>query len=287
MSHFAQPQSHADSVQDGAEQTPATVGVFDSGVGGLTVARALLAQRPDLNLVYFADSLNLPYGGRQPEQLVRFAHNSIEFLQSKGISMIGVGCNATNCVLGQGDLKSYGLPVFDLVGSTVEWLRQQHLRPRKLGLIGTLATVHSRYWERKLTDAFPEMEVVAVAAPEFVPLIEADNAPEPQVRFAVHTRLEPLLEQGVRTVLHACTHYPWLQGYMEEVNHELHFIDPAACLADRLCAALPPARADGKRGTRQLFNSRPSELFYRMASQALEIDARAATRMYIVNPYEE
>jgi glutamate racemase len=286
MSTFAQPLPRADAIAATPGQDTATVGVFDSGVGGLTVARAIVAQRPDVNLVYFADSLNLPYGGRQPEQLVRFAHNNIEFLLSRGATVLAVGCNATNCVLGQGDLKSYGVPAFDLVSSTVDWLRQQHLRPHKLGLIGTLATVHSRYWERKLTDAFPEMEVLAVAAPEFVPLIEDDRAPEQQIRYAVHTRLEPLLEQGARTVLHACTHYPWLQRFMEEVNHELHFIDPAACLAERLCAALPPARSE-RRGTRQLYNSRPSGLFYRMAGEALGIDARSATRMYIVNPYEE
>jgi glutamate racemase len=287
MSYFAQAQPRPDSVHDTPDSAPPLVGVFDSGVGGLTVARALLALRPDLNLLYFADSVNLPYGGRPPEQLVRFAHNSIEFLLGKGANLLAVGCNATNCVLGQGDLKSYGVPAFDLVSSTVDWLRLQHLRPRKLGLIGTLATVHSRYWERKLTDAFSEMEIVAVAAPEFVPLIEDGNVPEQEVRYAVHSRLQPLLDEGVRTILHGCTHYPWLQRYMEEVNHELHFIDPAQCLAERLVATLPPAAAGARPGKRQLFNSLPGELFYRMASEALGIDARQQTRMFIVNPYEE
>jgi glutamate racemase len=287
MSHFAQPQPQSDQARDTPEQLPVSIGVFDSGVGGLTVAQAILRRRPDVNLIYFGDSLNLPYGGRMPEQLVRFAHNSIEFLLEKGATVLAVGCNATNCVLGQGDLKSYGIPAFDLVSTTVDWLRVQHLRPHKLGLLGTLATVHSRYWERKLTDAFPEMEVVAAAAPEFVPLIEAGNAPEREIRYAVHARLQPLLDEGVRTILHGCTHYPWLQRYMEEVERDLHFIDPADCLAERLCAALPPARDGSRRGKRQLFNSRPSGLFYRMASEALELDARTATRMYIVNPYEE
>lgn len=266
---------------------PTTVGIFDSGVGGLTVLRALLQRRPDLSAVYFADSLNLPYGGRAPEQLLRFGHSNVEFLMSRGANLLAVGCNTTMSVLGQGDLKSYGMPVFDLAGSTIDWLRVQHGRPLKLGLLGTSATIHSRYWERKLNDAFPEMQIVAEACPEFVPLVEDPYAPAQAIRYAVHARLRPLLDAGVRTILHACTHYPWLQHYMTEVEPELHFIDPATCLADRLCASLAPASAPGKAGKHQLFSSRPSEAFRRLASEAIGREARDLTRMYIVNPYED
>jgi glutamate racemase len=289
VSHFPLAQPRADTApepQPANTQTP-TVGVFDSGIGGLTVARAIFSRRPDLNLVYFGDSLNLPYGGRLPEQLGRFAHNTIEFLLSRGVNVLAIGCNATNCVLGQGDLKSYGIPAFDLVSSTVDWLRVQHAQPRKLGLLGTVATIHSCYWERKLYAAFPDIQMLAIAAPEFVPLIEAFDTPPAQLRHAVHQRLQPFLEAGIRTVLHACTHYPWLDEYMREVDPDLSFIDPAECLAERLCASLPPAAGNGKPGKRQLFNSRPSEVFYRMATKALGVHAREATRMYIVNPYED
>lgn len=263
------------------------VGIFDSGVGGLTVLRELLARRPGLNVVYFADSLNLPYGGRGPEQLLRFAQGSIEFLLSKGANLLAVGCNTTMSVMGQGDLKSYGLPVFDLVSSTVDWLRVQHGRPQRLGLLGTVATVQSRYWERKLAGAFPEMQVTALACPEFVQLVEDPHAPEAAIRHAVRERLGPLLDSGIRTLLHACTHYPWLQRYMTELEPELMFIDPAQCLAERLCASLPQPDPSGKPGKLQLYCSRPTELFYRFASEALGREARELTRMYIVNPYED
>jgi len=87
----------------------ANIGIFDSGVGGFTVASAVLKRRPELNLVYFGDTLNMPYGGRTVEQLRRFAHNSIEFLLSQGIEILAVGCNASNSVLGQGELHSFGI----------------------------------------------------------------------------------------------------------------------------------------------------------------------------------
>jgi glutamate racemase len=301
VDHFPHAQPRAESAPEPpvpGSAEPLTVGVFDSGIGGLTVARAILSRRPDLNLVYFGDSMNLPYGGRMPEQLRSFGYNNIEFLLSHDISILAVGCNSINCVVGQSQLNAHcvvtgmtrlkhGIPMYDLVSSTVDWLRVQHGRPSKLGLMGTVATVQSCYWERKLSNSFPDMHVITEACPEFVPLIEAGDTPVAVLRQVVRERLQPFLEAGIRTVLHACTHYPWLDEYMREVDPDLSFIDPAECLAERLCASLPPAAGNGKPGKRQLFNSRPSEVFYRMATKALGVHAREATRMYIVNPYED
>jgi glutamate racemase len=265
----------------------ATVGVFDSGVGGFTVASAVLKRRPELNLVYFGDTLNMPYGGRTAEQLTRFAHNSIEFLLEQGIEILAVGCNASNSVLGQGELHSFGVPVFDLVSSTLEVMRGMYGRPERAALLATAATINSRYWERKLRDAIPELDLLPIAAPEFVPLIEAQQIDERLIRMAVHKQLAPVLNAGVRTVIHGCTHFPLLQDYMLELCPELVFIDPAQCLAERLAASLPPAPADAPLGRLRLYSSLPGETFFRVGEQALGRPVREHSRMYIVNPYED
>lgn len=268
-----------------AVKTP-TVGVFDSGVGGFTVAGAIHRLRPDLNLVYFGDSLNMPYGGRPLIQIAEFARRSIEFLLERGMDILAVGCNTSNSALGQGELKSFGVPTFDLVSSTIEWLRDQP-GVKSIGLVATHAAIISGYWERKLTEALPEINVIPVAAPEFVPLVEAYDHNEFACRAAVKRHIEPLLEQGVTHLLHGCTHYPLLQPYMEELSPELAYIDPAQCLAGKLSASLSPAGADAPAGVLRLFSSLPGESFYQTGQRVFGRPVRELTRMYIVNPYED
>lgn len=270
------------------EPRPTTsVGIFDSGVGGFTVARAILRRRPDLNLVYYGDTLNMPYGGRTTEQLRRFAHNSIEFLLGQSIDILAVGCNASNSVLGQGELHSFGVPVFDLVSSTLEILRGMYGRPERVALLATVATINSRYWERKLSDAFPELDLLPVPAPDLVPLIESQQTDERSIRAALRRYLTPVLDAGVRTIIHGCTHYPLLQSYMQELSPELAFIDPANCLSERLVASLALALPDAPRGELRLYSSLPGETFFRVGEQALGRPVREYSKMYIVNPYED
>jgi glutamate racemase len=289
----AQPATLAPAAQPATSTAVATaiaapvVGVFDSGIGGFTVASQILKLRPDLNLVYFGDSLNMPYGGRSPEQIARFAHNSIEFLLEQGMEILAVGCNASNSVLGQGELKSFGVPVYDLVSSTTEWLRGLAIPPERLGLVATQATVNSGYWQRKLSEALPQAEVISVAAPRFVPLIEAPQLDEYAIRAAVVQYLAPLADSAISTIVHGCTHYPLLETYMAELFPGLAYIDPARCLAARLAAHLPPAEPQSAPGKLSLYSSLPSESFYRTGERVFNRAIRPLTKMYIVNPYED
>jgi len=263
------------------------VGVFDSGIGGFTVAQAVLELRPDLGLVYFGDTLNMPYGGRSLVQLSRLARNNIEFLISQNIDILAVGCNASNSVLGQGELKSFGVPMFDLVSSTTEYLRGMSAHPDRIALVATQAAMHSGYWERKLKEALPGVEVFARAAPDFVPLVEAHVQDDAANRAAVRRIIGPLFAEGIKHIVHGCTHYPLLEPYMLEINPEFELIDPAKCLARKLTASLAPPMPDAGQGTLKLFSSLPGEAFYRTAQRVFLRDARQYTKMYIVNPYEE
>jgi len=267
--------------------TSPTVGIFDSGIGGFTVARAIFRRRPDLNLVYFGDTLNMPYGGRSLQQLARFARNSIEFLTSQGMDILAVGCNASNSALGQGELKSFGMPVYDLVSSTVDWLRCINEPPEAIGLVATAAAIGSGYWERKLKEALPQARIVPVAAPEFVPLVEAAQLDEPAIAAAVQRHLRPLLDRGINMILHGCTHYPLLEPQIKQLSAEFRFIDPAVCLANKLIASLEPAPADSPAGSLHLFSSLPSPAFYAAAERVFGSGVREQVAMYIVNPYEE
>jgi glutamate racemase len=234
------PDKGADKIEPGL-RTP-IVGVFDSGIGGFTVAQAVLELRPDLGLVYFGDTLNMPYGGRSLAQLSRLARNNIEFLLSQDIDILAVGCNAA---------------------------------------------VHSGYWERKLKEALPGVEVIARAAPDFVPLVEAHVQDDAANRAAVRRIIGPLSADGIEHIVHGCTHYPLLEPYMLEIKAEFVLIYPAKCLARKLTASLAPPQPDTVQGTLKLFSSLPGEAFYRTAERVFQCDVRQITKMYIVNPYEE
>ena len=290
MSHPAEIQVAAPSqniLASPTDASTATVGIFDSGIGGFTVAREILCLRPDLNLVYYGDSLNLPYGAKSPEQISRMAKHSIEFLVSQGITILAVGCSASNSVLGQGELKSFGLPVYDLVTSTIETLKDDPEAPDKLALVATVASINSGYWQRKLTAALPNLELLEVAAASFVPHIEAGSYEGKAVQDSIEQTLQICIDQGVDTILHGCTHYPWLEGAMQAFYQGFNFINPAVCLAKKLVNHLAPAKLDAPGGSRTFFCSLPSEVFYQAGESSLGFPIRSRTSMYIVNPFED
>ena len=287
MSLDTSTQPPAATGQASAESATLTVGVFDSGVGGFTVAREVLQRRPDLNLVYFGDTLNMPYGGRAAQQLARFATASISFLIDQGANILAVGCNASNSVLGQGELRGFGIRVFDLVSSTVDSLLARPDPPDRLALVATVASINSGYWQRKLREAIPGIDLLEITAPEFVPLVEDESADPARIHAAVAKTLQPCRSQGYTAILHGCTHYPLLQEYMQEFSPEFSFIDPAVCLADSLAAHLPAPEEGAPLGWRRLYSSLPGPAFYGAAHKALGFPAEPLTKMYIVNACED
>jgi glutamate racemase len=173
------------------------------------------------------------------------------------------------------------------VSSTTQWIRGQYGIPERIALIATEATVKAMYWERKLKDALPELQVLPVAAPQFVPLVEAPRQDEAAIRRSVRAIIAPLVADGINTILFGCTHYPLLSRYMLDIAPGLHFIDPAECLAERLCGSLSPPAEGAKAGRRHFFSSLPSERFYELGERVFGSPIRQQTSMYIVNPWEE
>lgn len=278
-------QPGPDPQETGSRTT--TVGIFDSGVGGFTVLKALLSRRPDLDIIYFGDSLNAPNGSRPPDQLHGMCRNMVQFLVDQQVDIIAVGCNSCNILMGTSELKSYGLASFDLVSSTVEWLKVQHHMPHNLAILATQATINSQYYERKLVEAFPELEIRSMAAPKLVPLIESFPWREYDLRTAVQEYINPLLADGFNNIVLACSHYKWIERYLRELDPEMTLIDPAECLAERLVASLPPAPAATRPGKLKLYSSHPNEAFSHFAEMAIGRPARDCISLFIVNPYEE
>lgn len=193
------------------------IGVFDSGLGGLTAVRELLSILPQENVVYFGDTGRVPYGTRSRETILKYAAQDMAFLLSKNVKLIIAACGTVSSVAGElGEAQS--VPYTGVVQPTA-LAASLATRNSKIGVIGTTATIHSGSYRRAIHERNPEIEVYEQDCPMFVPLVENDFfGPETAVPALVAERyLAPLKEAGVDTLILGCTHYPILRETIQKV----------------------------------------------------------------------
>lgn len=195
------------------------IGVFDSGVGGLTVLKEILHRFPGEELIYLGDTARVPYGTKSPATVLRYAQEAATFLVSRRVKMLVVACNTASAVALPDLAERFSLPV---VGVIEPGARRavSITRSRRVGVIGTEGTVKSGAYSRALQSLDPRIEVFPVPCPLFVPLAEEGWAEHPVARLAAREYLGPLLERGIDTLVLGCTHYPLLKRTLREVLGE-------------------------------------------------------------------
>ncbi len=232
---------------------PRPIGVFDSGVGGLTVLREILRRTPDESTIYFGDNARAPYGTRPDEEVRDFSTESIDVLVERDVKAVVVACN-TSTAIALGDLRRrYDLPILGVIrpGATSASLAT---RNRRVGVIGTPATIRSHAYFAAIKDENPAVEVYEHATPTFVPMVEAGLLTGPEVEAGVREALAPLLgardasgefvfplppSARIDTLLLGCTHYPLLRPVIEAVAGEgIALVDSAAATASALAELL-------------------------------------------------
>lgn len=210
----------------------APIGVFDSGVGGLTVLRALRERLPHENLVYLGDTARVPYGNKSEETVTRYALEDTRFLLEHGVKMVVVACN-TASALATAALRRE-LPEVPLLGMIGPGARAalKATRNRRVGVIATAATIASGAYERRIRELSAENgdaeppRIIGRACPLFVPLVEEGELDSPMARMAAEKYLEPLLREDIDTLVLGCTHYPLLKKVIREI------MGPAVTLVD-------------------------------------------------------
>ena len=207
------------------------LGVFDSGLGGLTVLNEVCKYNSGLDVVYFGDTARVPYGSRTGETITRYAEQDVRFLLSQGVQAILIACGtvSTNCLPAL--QERFSLPIVGVIDAGCRAALEAS-RTKRIGVIGTRATVNSHAYERRIRELCPEARTWGVECPLFVPLIENGFAPDdPITEMTVERYLSAFRGTGVDTVIMGCTHYPFLAGTLRRHMPEVAFINVGKALS--------------------------------------------------------
>jgi len=193
----------------------APIGIFDSGVGGLTVARAISQQLPAESLLYVGDTAHSPYGPKPIADVRRYSLEVLDTLVEQGVKMLVIACNTASSAMLRDARERYDVPVVEVIGPAVRTAVATS-RSGRIGVIGTLGTISSGAYQDMLQIA-PGVEVFTQACPLFVEFVERGVTGSPEVLRAAEEYLAPLREAGVDTLVLGCTHYPFLEGAISYV----------------------------------------------------------------------
>ncbi len=203
----------------------ARIGVFDSGVGGLTVLQEIYRQLPNESVLYFGDTARVPYGTRTPTEIVKFTRETLDWMVQNRVKMAIMACNTSSALALETVRDEYDLPI---LGVILPGARSAARRGRKIGVIATPATVNSDAYLHAIMEANPQAEVWQVACPEFVPLIESNRVDDPYTLAIAKEYLQPLLDRSIDTLVYGCTHYPHLDPIFQKfVPQNVKLINPA------------------------------------------------------------
>ena len=247
------------------------IGVFDSGVGGLTVARELIHQLPSETIIYFGDTARVPYGIKSKETVIRFSIENILFLLKHDVKLICVACNTVSSVALPVIKNHFKVPIIGVISPGVREAVYA-TQSKRVGVIGTKGTIRSRTYELEINHLDPEVKVTAVACPLFVPFVEEGWLSGDVVLSVARTYLKPLKEAKVDTVILGCTHYPLLKHVIRGVlGDDVTLIDSAKQVAIEVKKTLAQDGLlnKGRLGKQKFFVSDNPEWFSNLAERFL------------------
>ena len=250
------------------------IGVFDSGIGGLTVVNAVKRHLPDYDILYFGDTARTPYGTKSPETVIQYAIEDAEFLLEKGAQMLVVACNTASSTATDTLKERFDVPILEVISPAVNMAVSDSKRTR-VGIIGTRATVNSRVYEDKIKAIRPEMKVYGQPCPLLVPLVEEGWLKKAETRKIVKKYLHPLKVKQIDVLILGCTHYPLLKDVIQaKIGKRVKVIDSSEALSvsviDFLHNNSDVESRLKKNGTCQFYVSDITEQFKRIAGTILK-----------------
>lgn len=249
----------------------APIGVFDSGVGGLTVAREIMRQTPDERIIYFGDTARVPYGGKSKQTVITYSRQIVRFLQSKGVKAIVIACNTASAFALETVSKEVDIPVIGVVKPGAK-VAAQATKNGNIGIIGTEGTINSGIYNYYLSQIKPEVKVFGKACPLFVPLVEEGWLEDPITVEVAKRYISSLLEEDIDTLVLGCTHYPLIRHTIRSiVGEKVNLVNPAYETAIELKRVLTSQGIESKEpvGNHKFYVSDDPEKFNKFANNIL------------------
>lgn len=207
------------------------IGVFDSGIGGLTVVRALLDQLPGRDLIYLGDTARTPYGSKSRQTIEKYCLNNSQFLLRRGARIIVIACNTASSYAYDTVRRNFDVPVFEVIGPGSE-LAVKMSRTLRIGVIGTRATIASGVYEKRITAIASQAKVFTTPCPLLVPLVEEGWLEKPETTMIVRKYLAGLKAKKIDTLILGCTHYPVLRHLIQrKIGSRVKLVDSAEAVA--------------------------------------------------------
>jgi glutamate racemase len=209
------------------EQEPqrSPIGVFDSGVGGLTVLQQLYRHLPQESIIYFGDTANLPYGIRSQAEILRYVRQILNWMQHQRVKMVIMACNTSSALALEIVRREFSMPILGVILPGAKAAVQQG---KRIGVIATPATAKSNAYRHAILEINANVQVWQVSCPEFVPLIEQNRIHDPYTTEVARSYLQPLIQEKIDTLIYGCTHYPHLAPVLRSIlPSQVKLVDPA------------------------------------------------------------
>lgn len=246
------------------------IGVFDSGVGGLTVLAEIRKNLPNENIIYLGDTKNFPYGSRSKEEIIEFAIQNVKTLIKKQVKVIVIACGtATSQAL---DIlkEKFDIPIIGIIEPTVEYIENQ--KYQEVGVIATEGTIRSGAWGQKLKEKMPEIMVTNKACPMLATIAEEGKARSVEGRAAIKEYMKPFKEKHINKIILGCTHYPIYEKIIrEELEYEVELINTGVTVSKYLQKYLKEHNLENKEKNRteKIYLTKPEKEFENIAKNIL------------------
>lgn len=211
------------------------IGVFDSGVGGLTLVKALLYKMPNENIVYFGDTKHMPYGDKTNEQIISYVQDDIGFLNSFDLKAMVIACNTADSVAGEVIRQNVNVPVYGVLDATAK-LAANTTKNNKIGVIATTAAVKTDQYKKHILKYNDKCEVYSKACPLLVPLIEEGkfDIGNQEIRTVIKDYLTSLIGKGIDTLVLGCTHYDLIAPIIQDMYPNIETVSSSRCVVEQI-----------------------------------------------------
>lgn len=251
------------------------IGIFDSGVGGLTVLSEIKKQLPNENLIYLGDTKNFPYGNKTKEQIIEFAVQNTNKLIELGAKVIIIACGTATSQAIEVLNKKFSLPIIGIIEPTVEYIKNQNMN--RVGVIATEGTIRSGAWEKTLKRKIESIEVINKACPMLATIAEEGRATSEEGIAVIKEYMEPFKKNKIDKIILGCTHYPIYEGLIrKELGYPVELINTGVTVARELALYLKNNNLLNAEKDKEdfIFLTKPEEEFKIIAKNLLDFDIK-------------